>query len=219
MSSFRTISSAFVGALLIAAGGCGSSEPTPEEKAEATRRYDADKQRRLAEQIAAFPAGAPQMIAALESIAPRDVSDMDAAADTIRLFDRAAMNIRIVEDAAAEGRVPVSEQTLTAKDQLKRMLIRKQRELFPAMRRTYAAYLSDAVSGARANFRAVGSGAKTLRAASPSFSSREVVMEAHYTVASQATRFRFTKAEYVYSLDGSSDVVDVNGKADDDIGS
>lgn len=205
------------GALIVASAGCGSREPTADEKADAARRYEAVEQRRLAEQIAAFPTSAPQMITNLESTTARDVSDMEAAASTIRAFDQAAMDIRIVEDAAAEGTISVSSQAVAAKDQLKQVLIRKQRELFPAMRRTYAAYMSDAVSGARANFRAVGAGGKTLRAASPSFTSRDVVMEAHYTLAGQANRFRFNQAEYVYSLTGASDVIEMRGRADDDI--
>ena len=205
------------GALVVASTGCGSPEPTAEEKAAAASRYKADQQKRLAEQVVAFPTSASQMNASLESLTDRDVSEMEAAANTVRLFDQAAMNIRIVEDAAAEATIPVSDQAIAAKDDLKRVLVRRQRELFPAMRRTYAAYMSDAVSGAQANFRAVGHGGKTLRAASPSFSSREVVMEAHYTLAGQANRFRFNRAEYVYSLTGASDVIRMNGKADDDI--
>ncbi|HYC98532.1 hypothetical protein [Brevundimonas sp.] len=205
------------GASVVGSAGCGSREPTAKEKADAARRYEAMEQRRLAEQIAAFPASAPQMITNLESITTRDVSDMEAAASTIRVFDQAAMDIRIVEDAAREGAIPVSSQAVAAKDQLKRILIQKQRELFPVMRRTYAAYVSDAVSGAGANFRAVGTGGKILRAASPSFTSREVVMEAHYTLAGQANRFRFSQAEYVYSLTGASDVIEMRGRADHDI--
>ena len=86
------------------------------------------------------------------------------------------------------------------------------------MRRTCAAYTSYAVSGLQANFRAVGRGGKTLRGASPIFSSQATVMDAHYSLASHATRFRFTEAEYVYALTGASYTMKVHGKADDDIG-
>lgn len=217
MNILKLAFSVLAGAVLVSAAGCGPGEQTDEEKAAASRLYEANRQTDLAEQIAAFPGSAPQMIANLEAISVRDVSDMEAAADTIRAFDRAARNIAIIEDAAKEGVIPVSDQAVAAKDELKRVLIRRQRDLFPAMRRTYAGYMSDAVSGARANFRAVGNGGKTLRAASPSFTSREVVMEAHYTLAGHANRFRFNRAEYVYSLTGASDVITMNGKADDEI--
>lgn len=217
MNKLNLAFSALAGAMLIGAAGCGSGEQTAEEKAAASRLYEANRQKEVTEQIAAFPASAPQMIANLEAISTRDVSDMEVAASTIQAFDQAARNIAIIEDAAKEDAIPVSDQAIAAKDELKRVLIRRQRELFPAMRRTYAAYMSDAVAGMRANFRAVGSGGKTLRGASPSFTSREVVMEAHYTLAGQANRFRFNKAEYVYSLTGASDVIKMHGKADEDI--
>lgn len=217
MNKLKLAFSALAAAMFLGAAGCGSGEQTAEEKAAASRLYEANRQKELAEQIAAFPASAPQRIANLEAISTRDVSDMEAAASTIQAFAQAARTIAIIEDAAEEGAIPVSEQAIAAKDELKRVLIRRQRDLFPAMRRTYAGYMSDAVSGARANFRAVGNGGKTLRAASPSFTSREVVMEAHYTLAGQANRFRFSRAEYVYSLTGASDVIKMHGKADDEI--
>lgn len=43
-------------------------------------------------------------------------------------------------------------------------------------------------------------------------------MDAHYSLDSHATRFRFTEAEYVYALTGASYTMKVHGKADDDIG-
>lgn len=216
MNKLKLISSIMAGAMLVSSAGCGSKERTAEEKAAAARAYQADQKRQTEEQIAAFPAAAPKLIADLRAITARDVSDMDVAVVAVRQFDRAAMDIRIIEDAVSEGR-EVSPEAIEAKDELKRVLIQTQRALFPVMRRTYAAYMSDAVSGAQANFRAVGRGGKTLRAASPSFTSREVVMDAHYTLAGQATRFRFTKAEYVYSLTGASDVITLHGDDDGDI--
>lgn len=210
---------AFAGAgiLLAFAGGCGSGEPTAEERAAAQRRIEAGQRQKQADDVAAFPTVARQMIASLEAIEPRDVASVQDAIETVRLFDQAARNVRIIEDAAEEGAVAISPDASKAKDDLKRMLIRKQQELFPHMRRTYAAHLSGAVAGLQANFRAVGADGKTLRAASPSFTSHEVVMEAHYTLASQANRFRFSRAEYVYSLTGASDVIEMRGRQDGEI--
>jgi hypothetical protein len=42
-------------------------------------------------------------------------------------------------------------------------------------------------------------------------------MEAHYTLASQTNRFRFSRAEYVYSLTGASDVIEMREREDDEI--
>lgn len=215
MNKLRAIAGA--GILLALAGGCGSREPTAEERAAAQRRIEAGQRQKLEDDVAAFPTIARQMITSLEAIGPRDVADIQAAIATVRLFDQAARNVRIVEDAALEGAITISSDASKAKDDLKQVLIRKQRELFPQMRRTYAAHLSGAVAGLQANFRAVGADGKTLRAASPSFTSREVVMEAHYTLASQANRFRFSRAEYIYSLTGASDVIEMRGREDGEV--
>lgn len=216
MHGLKIISSVAVAAVLFTSAGCGRNEASVEEKAAAQRQYEADNERELARQIAAFPVAAPKMIADLKAITARDVSDMDTAVVAIRQFEQAAFKIRMIEDAVSESQ-SVSNEVVKAKDELREVLIVTQRSLFPIMRRTYAAYMSDAVSGAQANFQVAGSGGKTLRAASPSFTSREVVMDAHYTLAGQATRFRFTKAEYVYSLTGARDVFTMNGDDDGDI--
>ncbi|HEV7228294.1 hypothetical protein [Brevundimonas sp.] len=75
--------------------------------------------------------------------------------------------IELQQVAAEEGAVAISSEASKAKDDLKRMLIGKQQELFPHMRRTYAAHLSGAVAGLQANFPAVGAGGKTLRRLPP----------------------------------------------------
>lgn len=201
-----------------ALSACGSNEPSAEERAEARARYEARQKEEDAREIADFPRSSGQIIANLEAITERDVSDMEVATAAIRQFDRAGASIRMIESAEAEGVIPVDPEAIAAKDRLKVVLIARQRALFPAMRETYARYMSAAVSGTSANFRAAGAGGKTLRGASPNFTSRSVVVDAHYTLAGQATRFRFTKAEYVYSLTGARDVIELNGGSDSDIG-
>jgi signal transduction histidine kinase len=193
-------------------------EVTPEEAASAERMVAADHRKDLITRLAGFPFEAEQTTSHLASMNASTVADMEGAVDAVRFLQQAGHSIMIVENAATSGEVPVSAEVLAAKDRLKVALVRKQRALFPEIRRTYAAYLSDAVSGTAANFRAVGSGAKTLRGASPSFMSRDVVSDAHHALMVQATQFRFAKAEYVYSGTGASYAMTVNGDADGDIG-
>lgn len=206
---------------ILAAGtlmGCGSPEPTAEEVAATKARLEQQERERLANDVANYPTTATATITQLGQLGPRDVADMESAVEIWRLFDGAARNARIIDDAIEDGQINVPSRAAEANQRLKAILVQKQRQLFPEMRRTYAAYMSREVAGLQANFRAVGPGAKTLRAASPVFTSQEAVMDAHYTLASQAVRFRFTKAEYVYSLTGARDAVKVNGESDDDIG-
>ncbi|NBW10323.1 MAG: hypothetical protein EBR82_20065 [Caulobacteraceae bacterium] len=193
-------------------------EATPEEAAAAERTVAADHREDLITRLAGFPSEAEQTANHLALMNVGSVADMEGAVDAVRFFQQAGQSIMIVENAATSGEAPVSAEVLAAKDRLKVALIRKQRALFPEIRRTYAAYMSDAVSGAVANFRAVGPGAKTLRGASPSFTSRNVVSDAHHALVVEATQFRFAKAEYVYSGTGASYVMTVNGDDDGDIG-
>lgn len=86
------------------------------------------------------------------------------------------------------------------------------------MRTAYAAHLSRAVYGTGANFRAVGPGNRTLRAASVNFSHPDVVVQAHENIRMQAMRFRFNRAEYVYSISGSYRYYTINGDTDDHVG-
>ncbi|MDP3378196.1 MAG: hypothetical protein Q8S53_07500 [Brevundimonas sp.] len=211
---------ALIGLLLTGVGymATGPRVPTPEDEVAAKHQADIREVERQSENVAAFPDVASELMSKLEGLEVQDVSTLDSATDTIRFFDLVAMNIRIIERAVSEGRVDVPAETVAAKDRLKVLLIRKQTQLFPAMRNTYAAYMSRAVASTQANFRAVGPKNKTLRAASPNFTSRDVVMESHSLVISHATRFRFTRAEYVYSFGGNFDYFTIHGDADYDIG-
>lgn len=217
MISMKPLAPILLACAFLAASGCAPGEQTPEEKAAAQKLLEEGEQRRLVEQIAAFPSIAAEMVVSLDAKTARDVSDMDSAVAMIRFFDQAARNVRIVEGAAEDSGIQVPADTIAAKDALKAALVRKQRQLFPQMRQTYAAYMSDAVAGTQTNFRAVGARSKTLRAASPSFSSRAVIMEAHQNVMSHATQFRFTRAEYVYSLTGAYDYFEVRGDDDGEV--
>jgi len=203
--------------LLVGASACTPPELTPEEKAEIQARLERSRAATLAQDIAGFPETATRALERLESLGPDDVRTMEDSAAVWRVFDEVARNIRIVESAKAEGKAPVSDDALKAAASLKPVLIAKQRQLFPEMRRAFASYMSDQVAGLQTNYRAVGSRARLLRAASPMFSSQETVMEAHMSVLLHARRFRFDKAEYVYSLTGASYTVEIGGEDDGDI--
>ncbi len=58
---------------------------------------------------------------------------------------------------------------------------------------------------------------KALRGASPSYRSREIVMEAHSRLPWQANRFRFNREGNVYPLSGTVDLIRKNGRAEDEI--
>jgi len=133
-------------------------EATPEEAASAERIVAADHRKDLVTRLAGFPSEAEQTTDRLASMNAGTVADMEGAVDAVRFFQRAGHSIMIVENAATSGEAPVSAEVLAAKDRQKVALVRKQRALFPEIRRTYAAYMSDAVLGAAANFRAVGPG-------------------------------------------------------------
>ena len=96
-------------------------------------------------------------------------------------------------------------------------LKRKQVQLYPAMRLTYAREFDSNLLGQPVTVRATGPKNKTLRFNSPAFGSESTVMEAHYTLASQAVRFRFNRAEYVYSGDGTTRTFKINGDSDADL--
>jgi hypothetical protein len=197
-------------ALIVIMTACSAPEP------ELTEAEEAERMARVLQQtdpVGQFPTVTrEEILPTLEGLSVRSVGDAAGAVNAVQIFDRAARAISLTEDAALDP------ETTELREQLIERLKAKQVELFPAMRRSYAAHLSDAVAGAQANFRAVGSGNKTLRAASPNFGSQDVVMQAHQMVMAQATRFRFNRAEYVYSITGAYDYYTVNGADDDEIG-
>lgn len=203
--------------LILTGTGCGPSELTPKEKALAAAYLDEAKQRDTDDSVARFTGVSIKTIVALEAIHESDITDFDAAVTAVKLFDEASNNIRFIERAGEDGRTLIKPEVQESKADLKAVLIRKQKELFPAIRNAYAAYMSDAVVGAQANFRAVGTRNRTLRGASPSFGSEAAVAESHQLLLGNATRFRFDKAVYVYDLDGRSFSYSVNGKSDDEL--
>lgn len=205
--------------VLIGTAGCRPAPPTAEQVAAAAERRRVVDHQEAVGWVGAFPAQAAVLMPRLEAVSRRDVDSLDEAVATIQLFEQVGREIGLVELAATEREVDLSPKVLAAKSSLSAALIRKQQELFPAMRRTYAAYMANEVEGLQANFRAVGPRNQTLRAASPSFTSKSIVMEAHYSVVSHATRFRFKRAQYVYSFDGSYSQFEVHGRGDGDIGS
>jgi len=197
---------------------CGSSQPTPEEiAAQQERREQATKQK-LADDIVRYPQIAANGKAALRALSAADVHSMDGAMQTEKAFAEIARNIDTVEGAVEAGEVAVSSEAREANAQIKPLLSEKQRQLFPEMRRTFARHMSSEMSGLRTNFQAVGAGSKTLRVASPTFVSRDAVMDAHLSLVSNARRFRFSKIEYIYSLDKNRYPVEIDSQGDSDVG-
>lgn len=198
-------------AVSVAAFMSGCSDPEPA----ATSAEIAEAQARLLQRtdpVGQFPAVTrDEIIPALEGLSVRAVGDVAGAVNAIQIFDRAGRALSLTEGATLD------EGGAELRVALETLLRRKQVELFPSMRQAYAASMSDSVSGVQTNFRAVGNRNKTLRVASPSFGSRDVVMQAHQMVMGQAARFRFSRAEYVYSLTGDYDYLTVNGRADEEI--
>ncbi|WP_295166334.1 hypothetical protein [uncultured Brevundimonas sp.] len=203
-------------ALTLAA--CGSSEPTPEEVAAQQERHEQAIRQKLADDIVRYPQIAANGMAALKALSVADVRSIDGAVQAEKSFAEIARNVGIVEGAVEAGEMVVSSEARGASAQIKTLLIEKQRQLFPEMRRTFAARMSSEMDGLRANFRAVGAEAKTLRVASPVFVSRDAVMNAHLSLVSNARRFRFSKIEYVYSLEGNRYLVEIDGQGDGDVG-
>lgn len=222
MTMVKGLTTACAIVLFGVAAGCGSKEPTAEEQAAIAAMQEQQREERLQRELVEFLTGYPETasgsIRRLEAMSLGAVRTIEGAADALQTFTDIARQVRRVERAIEGDKAPVSAEASQANATLKRRLIAKQRQLFPQMRRTYAAHMSNAVAGLQANFRAIGAGNKTLRGASPYFASSEVMMQAHHTMMVEATRFRFTRAEYVHAANGSYRWMALNGGADDDVG-
>lgn len=201
-TSFRVICAAFAAITVM---GCSGDPPelTPQEKAQREARQ-------LAERVEQFPALAAELEPALDGVTSQSVSTMEGAAEGSDTFRRAGLALLAVEDAQ------LPPATLALRDRLRTKLVRKQTQLYPAIRRSYARRLEREIGNQPITVRAVGAKAKTLRVASPAFGSKEAVAEVHHMLAMQATRLRFTRAEYVWSLNGDYDYYTVHGSPDDD---
>lgn len=190
--------------------GCSDPAPTmsPEETAEAQARL-----LQRTDPVGQFPkVTREEIIPDLEGLTTTSVSDVAGAVAAEKIFDRARRAVRLTEGQQ------LAEDGPALREKLIPLLKQKQTQLYPAMRRSYAAHMESETAGLQVNFRAVGARNKTLRAASPNFSSEDVVMQVQQTLMSKAIKFRFTRMEYVYSLTGASRYSTINGDADDDIG-
>lgn len=214
-----TLKAALAGALCLLTAACGAPEPTAEQKAAAEQAAVAEAKKQLQSAAAAFPQKVEaEYLPAVASISVSNVADMQGAADTIKSLERIGSVAQQMKRADESRDIATTPQFQSALKRLENALMSKQGLIFPAARQTFARFMSGEVEGLQTNFRAVGPGGKTLRAASPSFDSEEVVTRANQALMLNATRFRFTKAEYVYALDGSSYTFELRGESDREIG-
>lgn len=150
-------------------------------------------------------------LASLSNLNVNEVQTIEGVAEAHRVFRNATAAVRLSEN----GAVPAEGAAEAAK--LKTLLIRRQGAMFPAMRRTHAAYLGAEVEGAGVAVRTGGKAAKTLRVASSAFYSADTIQRAHEKLVGGAIRMRFTRADYSPYFGGPVTSYKVNGRADDEV--
>lgn len=151
------------------------------------------------------------LIPAVEALSAETVEDVEGAVSTIKVLQRASLALMGVEDANLDARGEAALKKLSA------VLVARQTALFPLMRKAYAEGMSEELSGRGVSVETGGGRAKTLKVTSPIFASQENVAEVHHLLASQATRFRFSSAEYASARGGEHTQYKVHGKSDREI--
>lgn len=149
----------------------------------------------------------------LSELSPGDVQTVEGVADAASLFSNASL---ILGDDALAG---LDERSKAKAAKLRTLLVARQKAIFPAMRKTYAAAMGADVGvvAAGVDMSASGPGAKTLRVASSAFYSADTIQRAHEALMMRATRLRFARADYQPYMGGPITSYKLNGRADEDV--
>ena len=92
----------------------------------------------------------------------------------------------------------------------------RQVSLFPRIRAAYAARMGDQLAGVGLGIKAAGKANKRLTVASAALTSPVTIQEVHDRLSSQATRLRFSSAEYQAYMGAPITSFVVRGKSDDE---